>query len=519
MERGEWDNDADYPRAPLPQHERTWRHPSELGAEQWVQSEPPLAVGRGLSVATGAVGTVLALSLLWLMIPHGGQGPSIATQSSSASSRSLVPPTSPPSPETVPQPAQTAQTSAGVGGVLATTTTISSGAGSELPTSSQVVSAGPVPTMVLDPDRAPATPPIAVAFGTGHFVVTTASAVRGREQISVKLPSGVTVLGAVVAVDVVAGTAVLSVSSPIETTPIETTPIEFSSSMLADGGFTLMMPEAITARLWRDGKDTMVSYDGPDGPTREGSIVLDSRGRLMGMCTAAGDGLRLVAVGELQKALISASGTTLPPWIGIEVELDVNGLVVVIGVTDGSPADDAGFKPGDVILGIDGAPIGGLESVRSIVSAHTAGDVVSFTMQQGTQRSSNADGSTGTASPRPTSAMSTIVTTTTTTNTSIAAAADTDTSGYTATTVTLVASASGPTGEAATTTTTASATPSTAGVSTATPTTSATSTPSTTELPRTQASTGTSTGVGSSADAPQAPVEVLITLGQNPGWG
>ncbi len=73
MER-EWDEEPDYPHAPLPAHERTWRHPSEQGATAWTRSEPPLVVGKGLSVATGTVGAVLAIGLLWLMVPHDNRG-------------------------------------------------------------------------------------------------------------------------------------------------------------------------------------------------------------------------------------------------------------------------------------------------------------------------------------------------------------------------------------------------------------------------------------------------------------
>jgi hypothetical protein len=73
VERGEWDEEPDYPRAPLPAHERQWRHPSEQGAYVWDRSEPPLVVGKGLSVATGTVGAVLAIGLLWLMVPHSNR--------------------------------------------------------------------------------------------------------------------------------------------------------------------------------------------------------------------------------------------------------------------------------------------------------------------------------------------------------------------------------------------------------------------------------------------------------------
>ena len=78
MERSEPDDDAfgegAYPPAPLPAHERTWRHPSELGKAGWIHSEPPLTIGRGLLVTTGAIGGLLSLAVLWAMLPSAGRG-------------------------------------------------------------------------------------------------------------------------------------------------------------------------------------------------------------------------------------------------------------------------------------------------------------------------------------------------------------------------------------------------------------------------------------------------------------
>jgi hypothetical protein len=58
-----------YPPAPVPAHERVWRHPSEVGQAQWAMSEPPLVIGRGLLVVTGAISCVLGAAALWLMLP------------------------------------------------------------------------------------------------------------------------------------------------------------------------------------------------------------------------------------------------------------------------------------------------------------------------------------------------------------------------------------------------------------------------------------------------------------------
>ena len=60
-----------YAAAPLPAHERTWRHPSEVGQLNWESTEPPLAIGRGLFLTTTAIGFVLGIAMLLLLAPMG----------------------------------------------------------------------------------------------------------------------------------------------------------------------------------------------------------------------------------------------------------------------------------------------------------------------------------------------------------------------------------------------------------------------------------------------------------------
>ncbi|MEZ5251091.1 MAG: hypothetical protein R2713_18285 [Ilumatobacteraceae bacterium] len=87
-----WDDES-YPPAPLPPHERAWRHPSELAHSEWVRSEPPVAVGRGLLVTTGAIGSALGVAVLYLMLPTGAGGPT-ASPTVTSSIAALRPPAS-----------------------------------------------------------------------------------------------------------------------------------------------------------------------------------------------------------------------------------------------------------------------------------------------------------------------------------------------------------------------------------------------------------------------------------------
>jgi len=89
VERAEWEDPVDiesppiYPNAPIPLHERTWRHPSELGPTTPV-ALPPVAihhVSRGVVLAAGLFGLACAIALSLMLLPNGS-GPMTATPSS-----------------------------------------------------------------------------------------------------------------------------------------------------------------------------------------------------------------------------------------------------------------------------------------------------------------------------------------------------------------------------------------------------------------------------------------------------
>lgn len=68
VERGEGFDDDAYPVAPVPKHERSWRHPSEVGQQVWVHTEPPMTVGRGVLVSVVAMGGLLVVGALWVVL-------------------------------------------------------------------------------------------------------------------------------------------------------------------------------------------------------------------------------------------------------------------------------------------------------------------------------------------------------------------------------------------------------------------------------------------------------------------
>jgi S1-C subfamily serine protease len=60
--------------------------------------------------------------------------------------------------------------------------------------------------------------------------------------------------------------------------------------------------------------------------------------------------------------------------------LPVSAGVLILQVAPGSPADQAGIKEGDVIVGMDNQDVGGITDLRRLMVTHKVGDRVPFTV-------------------------------------------------------------------------------------------------------------------------------------------
>jgi hypothetical protein len=371
VEQGDWQNDPEYPQAPLPAHERSWRHPSEIGASQWAVNEPPLVVGRGLSVATGTVGAALALGLLWLMIPHhsrsavsAGASTTLVREISDNSVASFAPPGGG-APTSVAVSSKPTATSAVMPVTATNGTSVSTTA-----TTNVGRNLNPLPTMLVSASNEPASvPATAIALTPGHFVVTTAVAVNGRQSLEIMLPSSQSVVGAVVLVDKAAGTAVLSIPAEIDASVVELSPEGAQGS-----GMVLMAPTPMMVNVVADTSGVRLNYDRDIKPG-EGSIVLDQKGRLLGICTMSASGATLVSVDAMLKALDAAATVSVPAWIGIHPDFDAGQVAVGSVVVDG-PAQVSGVRAGDIIEAIDGIPIMTIAELGEVIASHAAGDSV-----------------------------------------------------------------------------------------------------------------------------------------------
>jgi S1-C subfamily serine protease len=114
-------------------------------------------------------------------------------------------------------------------------------------------------------------------------------------------------------------------------------------------------------------------YTAPATVNWQGAALLSRDGKLLGIGSlAVGDaigsssgvpGNLFVPIDVLKPALgdyiANGRSTAKPrPWIGVTTQ-EVQGNLIVTRVTPEGPADEAGLKPGDVIVGLGGQPIKG----------------------------------------------------------------------------------------------------------------------------------------------------------------
>ena len=387
MERSEWpdddaagdaSNDASYPPAPLPEHERTWRHPSEIGNAVWVQTEPPITIGRGLLLTTGAIGGLLSLAVLWAMLPSAGRGggasPTVVTSTAKGLSASSIvrPETLVATSLAVDMPSTSFRTES------------TSTPASEEMTNTTVPRTPTTEGTQTSPLEAS---PVAVGIGDS-LIVTTARAVEGRTSITLTDANGQAHDATVLMVDAHLGLALLSADAAAMTTSYGIGPEASPGDSVTIVGAT---PTSATVSVDPDGHLTL---DGWSDSTAEGTPVINADGQLVGICSHGSSGPVLVSVANVGAMLPPAKAA---PWMGLHITANDQGALVIDRVADDGPSAAAGIVAGDVITAVDGVDVTSVDQVKAAIVAHAPNDVVTLTLTHADQTSADIAVTVGTA--------------------------------------------------------------------------------------------------------------------------
>jgi S1-C subfamily serine protease len=138
--------------------------------------------------------------------------------------------------------------------------------------------------------------------------------------------------------------------------------------------------------------DNVIQTDAALNPGNSGGALADGRGRVIGINTAvAGVGLglavpinaatrRIVASlmteGRFRRAYLGIAGGPRPLPPRLARKLGRTGGVEVVEVVEGGPADHAGMRPEDLIVELDGTPIGGMDELQRVVVSELIGRAV-----------------------------------------------------------------------------------------------------------------------------------------------
>lgn len=375
MSRSEWNEDEQGDPAPLPAHERAWRHPSEIGERAWFYSEPPLAIGRGLTAATGAIGGLLAMAVLWTMLPTQAGRNVVATARSTiveqastglVTSRTTVPlATSQNAPRTTPPMASVTTSIRALSGIDPTQTSVATTVQRPMPTYQVTVGTELAPSAV------------AVSVNGGSLVITTAQAVTSDLTVDLVLADGSVGSARVLFVDDRLGLAVLAPMAGADGTAISgIESFTVAPTIAAGDQLTFLGDHQMTLAVTDE--HTIDSVWAADESIREGTPVVNQRGELVALCSYSDGVGRLVQLGsldQLQQAIASYS-LSATVWFGIAVEDNAAGELTIDAVDPAGPAATAGLTSGDVVQSLDGTAVTDRRDITMLLAAHQPGDVV-----------------------------------------------------------------------------------------------------------------------------------------------
>lgn len=239
------------------------------------------------------------------------------------------------------------------------------------------------------------------------LVVTTGYLITEAESITLTLPDGRKVAATPVAYDNDSGFGLVRAAEPLKIKPIElgdSSGLKVRDRVLvvSFGGADAALPALVVSRrtfagYWEYLLDNAI-FTIPAHPAFSGAALISAEGKLIGIGSLAvsdpvgGDdplpGNMFIPINRLKPILADllekgrAAGPKRP-WLGLNSQ-SIMGRIFVTRVTDGGPAAAAGIKQGDLVLGIGGKPVNGLEDFyRRLWAQGEAGTTVALDMLHG----------------------------------------------------------------------------------------------------------------------------------------
>jgi Do/DeqQ family serine protease len=236
------------------------------------------------------------------------------------------------------------------------------------------------------------------------YIVTNAHVVDNATEITVTLQDGRDLTATIVGTDAPSDVAVLKVppGNLIQVALGDSTRLEVGDFVVAIGnpfGLQHTVTSGIVSGLGRsginpDGYEDFIQTDASINPGNSGGALVNLRGELIGINSAIlsrsggniGIGFaipvnmarsimdQLLSYGSVKRGLLGVSIYSLTPDTAKALNIATLQGVLVSQVNEGSAADKAGIKPGDVITSINGQTIKSNTELRNAVGLARVGD-------------------------------------------------------------------------------------------------------------------------------------------------
>ena len=180
-------------------------------------------------------------------------------------------------------------------------------------------------------------------------------------------------------------------------------PLGFSGSVTA--GVVSALGRSITAgsRSHTRLVENVIQIDAALHPRNSGGALADSRGRMIGVNTAlvgpmVGQGLglavpidevtkaiiaELIKKGHIRRAYLGVAGGARPVPPRLAHDLGISEGIEVVEVVEGSPAELAGIRPGDILISGDGEPLSAVKDLQGLMTGDRVDTDMEFSVIRG----------------------------------------------------------------------------------------------------------------------------------------
>jgi S1-C subfamily serine protease len=254
-------------------------------------------------------------------------------------------------------------------------------------------------------------------FAPDGLILTNSHVVHGATRIKVSLPDGRGFPAHTIGDDPASDLAVIRIDAPnLVAAPLgDSRRLRVGQVAIAIGnpyGFQYTVTAGVISALGRSLRsysgrliEDVIQTDASLNPGNSGGPLVTSDGQVVGVNTATimgAQGLcfaigintakfvagRLLQEGKVRRSQIGVEAQTTPLHRRLVrfYDLSQDSGAVVISVTEGSPAQRAGLREGDVIVALDGKPVAGVDDLQRLLTDARVGVSSSLTMIRRTEK-------------------------------------------------------------------------------------------------------------------------------------